>query len=208
MSLRHSARLAVLAVALAALLLPVTAHAEKVVTDDAVGDARKANWGQLDVETDPLFIAAPEETSTDITRTVVAHGEKRLSITVHFRDLVRITDHSTFVRVHTPSEGRFDLGLDKEQASRSSVSLGTRSGDVDCQGLRGTLDRDDDRVTLSVPTACLGNPRWVQLGVGAIGVTTPAGDQEPFDFDLFVDDGHRTTLSNQSLGTGPRVHRA
>ena len=205
MSSRRGARVAAL-LAPVAILLPAAAHAEKVVTEDAVGDARKVNWLQEDVETDPLFVPAPEESSVDITRIVVAHGDRRLSITVLFRDLVRINDHDTFIQLDTPSQGRFRLGVAKEAGSRTGVSLESRRGDLECRGLRGSLVREDDAVRLSVPTACIGSPRWVQLGVGAIGVTMP-DEQDPTDFELYADDGHRATLSNRSLGKGPKVFR-
>ena len=189
-----------------ALLAPAAAYAEKAVTDDAVGDVVKANWEQRDLS-EPAMVPAPDEVSTDIVRTVVAHGARRLTLTVHFRDVARVNDQSTFARIRTSDRRAFDLGLDKERGSRATVSLGTPHGDVDCQGLHGAIDRDGDLVAFSVPTACLGNPRWVRLGVGAIGVSWPPEGDDQMDFDLFADIGGRPTFANEPPVLGPRVHR-
>ena len=67
MSPRHCARLAAL-LAAAALALPTAAHAEKVVTEDAVGDVQAFDVAGADA----AYVATPDNVSTDITRTVAA----------------------------------------------------------------------------------------------------------------------------------------
>ncbi|MBL0747142.1 hypothetical protein [Nocardioides baculatus] len=205
MTNRRGLRLLALGLPLA-LLAPAAAHAETVVTDDTVGDVVKANWEQRDLS-EPAMVPAPDEVSTDIVRTVVAHGTRRLSLTVRFREIARVNDQSTFARIRTSDRGAFDLGLDKERGSRATVSLGTPQGDVDCQGLRGAIDRGADRVVFSVPTTCLGDPRWVRLGVGATGVSWPPEGQDQMNFDLFADIAGRPTFANEPPVLGPRVHR-
>lgn len=189
-----------------ALLVPSTAHAEKVVVDDAVGDVEKANWEQETVDA-PVLVPAPEETSSDIVRTVAAYGDNRLQITVKYQDLLTLNDLSAYVRIHSPHQRPFDLSLDKEKGSAAEVSLGSPTGDVECPGLRGSLERATDLVAFSVPTSCLGRPRWVQLGVSTVRTSWPPADQDQMDFDIFVDDGNRPTVNREKLAKGPRIHR-
>jgi hypothetical protein len=206
MTHRPRLRLAAAILPAAILVLPAAANAEKVVTHDAAGDAVKANWEQADLS-EPATVPAPEEVSTDIVRTVAAYGDQRLTLTVHFRDLVRVNDHSTFARIQTSSRRAFDLSLDKEQGSRATVSLGSPHGEVECPWLRGDIDRGADVVAWSVPTACIGNPRWVRVGVGALGVSWPPEGQDQMEFDIFADDGGRATFANEPPVLGPRIRR-
>lgn len=204
MSLRLGSRLLAVA-APAALLLPTVAHAEKVVTDDAVADARSytVDW---ESEQEPEFVLAPDEVSTDIVRTVAAHGVTRLRVTVHFRDLQTTRPQMTFIKVFSPGRA-YQLVVEKVPGSSAVAGLSTRADDVECRGLRAKVDGGEDMVTVSVPTACIDAPRWVQLGVGAIGFELPADGQDvPFE-TVFADDGHRGTISDNSIGRGPRIHR-
>src|SRR5215203_5860834 len=97
------------------LLLPASAHAEQVTMDDAVGDAKALNFASDMVglffgtggDGGPPFLDAPAETATDITRTTIRHA-RRVSITVHFRDLVETAEYSVSVGIRTPDE-RFDV---------------------------------------------------------------------------------------------------
>lgn len=195
---------------LVALLVPLVlagpaAHAQRVATDDAAGDAQRLDWDQSG-KNDPVFVPAPEETSTDIIRTVVDLGGKRLRVSVHFRDLVRVTDHETSVEVRTSSRDLFRVGIDKDEGSRLEVSLTHEGSELECHGIDAGIDRTGDRVTLSVPAACLGRPRWVQLGIGVLAAADSAtGD--PLEFDFFADDAYRSDVRSNSLGKGPKVRR-
>lgn len=191
-----------------ALLAPVAAHAEKVVTRDVASDAQLVTTTlPLDessvVTTDP----APDETAVDITRTVVAHGTTRLRVTVHLRDLVLDTAHQTFVHLVTP-QGRFEVLVGKNPGLRAQSVLTKRGIETDCRGRRATVDGGADTVSISLPTACIGAPRWVRIGVR---VTREARLHEdsatPSEYTEFADDGHRGVVRENSLGLGPRVHR-
>jgi hypothetical protein len=192
------------------LLLPAAAHAEKVVTDDAVGDAQAVSADVPDGSAaDVVFTPAPDETATDITRTVVAHGTTRLSVTVHLRDLVLTSSsHQTYVRVATPRLD-YTVTVSKSPGSRATTELRRKNGrETECRGLRAAVDGDTDTVSLSLPTACINAPRWVQVGVGVVRVADPAPGSEPAAESLFADDGHRDgDIRENDVALGPRVRR-
>ena len=182
-------------------MLPGAAHAEKVVTEDSSGDAEAFVFYQ-----EFQFVPAPEEASVDITRTVAALGNRRLSVTVRFRDLEVRPRHGTEVRVRTP-RAVFLVSAGRTSASRPKVTMAAQGRDPSrCRGLRVTYDGTADVVSVSVPTACIGSPRWVRLGVGATA-SPAANPQHPSSTVLLADDGHRDVWREHSLGTGPRIHR-
>ena len=198
MTHRFAARL-IVAVLPAALLLPTPAHAEKVVTHDAAGDAGVVGWL---AEEDAQLPPTPDPSPADIVRTVGAHGERRLSIAVHFLDLAGVREHSTRFLVRTPA-GSFRLDV-RAKGRRTRTTLTQRGQQVDCRALRARFDAGADMVTVSVPTACLSSPRWVRLGVTAFA---PLPMTDPAVLASTVDDGHRDTVRLNSVGTGPRIHR-
>src|SRR6478735_739822 len=99
MSMRSLRLLAVLVPITAALVAPAAAHAERVVTEDAVSAAQTI---RSDAE-EEVFTPAPEHAAADITRTVVMHGEQRIQVRVHLRDLERTLPSAAYVKVRTPA---------------------------------------------------------------------------------------------------------
>ena len=199
MSPRLGLRLVALIVP-AALLAPVAAHAEKVVTHDPAGDATVVGWlAEEDAELPPV----PDPSAADIVRTVAAHGDRRLSITVHFTELAGVRDHSMQVLVRTPS-GAYRVDLDKEEGRRVRSTITRNREAVDCRALLARYDTGADAVAVSVPTACLSSPRWVRLGIKAFA---PLATTDPAVVASTVDDGHRDTVRLMSVGAGPRIHR-
>lgn len=184
----------------ALLLLPSPAHAEKVVTHDAAGDAVVVGWLADD---DSELPPTPDPSPADIVRTVAAHGERRLAVTVHFRDLAGVQEHSTSIVVRTPS-GDYRVEVEKKEGRRARATLMRRWETADCRALRARFDGGADVVAVSVPTACLSSPRWVRLGVKAFA---PLPTTDPAVLASTVDDGHRDTVRLRSTGWGPRIHR-
>ena len=201
MTLRLVRRAAALAVAALFVTVPA-AHAEKVVTEDAVGDVQA-----IDFDAEEDFLPAPDHAASDITRTVAAYGATRLSVVVHFRDLLNTSNQSTVVRVRTP-RGRYDFQLVRVPGRRAEVLFGRpRGGETECRGVRGKFDGAADLVSMSVPTACLASPNWVQLSVAAVVVAEPLAEAPGEQLVAFVDDAHRDTMRETSIGKGPRIHR-
>lgn len=198
---RRPVRLAAL-LAPVALLLPTASHAERVVTEDAPGDARA--WTDYQRF---QFVPAPEEASVDIIRTAAALGHRRLSVTVHFRDLEVRPRHETLVRVRTP-RSTFDVTAHRRSASRPKVTVARQRDDTfECRGLRVRYDGAADTVSLSVPARCIGAPRWVRLGVRATA-TPRLYAEAPGTVFFLTDDGHRSSYRENSIARGPRIHRA
>lgn len=221
MSSRLGARLAALLVP-ATLLLPVAAHAETVSVDDPAGDAKALNlaselglfFGGGDSD-QPLFLDAPAEVATDVTRTTITHA-KRVTVTTSFRDLVDGVDHSLAMRVITP-QGRYDLVAARSTDGSKFVdlaplaSVGAESGAEHprpCRSVRGRYDLVAETVTVSFPAACIDDPRWIQVTSGATRFqVTPVGDGS-INLAGFADDAFRTSLSENGMGRSPRVRRA
>jgi hypothetical protein len=67
-----------------------------------------------------------------------------------------------------------------------------------CRGITHTVDYARETISVSVPRSCLGNPRWVQVTPGAVGMT-PAGD-------VYVDNGYDST-SNEPTRWSAKVKR-
>ncbi len=184
----------------ALLLAPVPAHAEKVVTHDAAGDAGVLGWlADEDAELPPT----PDPSPADIVRTVAAHGDRRLNITVHFAELAGVRDHSMQVLVRTPS-GAYRVEVEKEEGRRARATLAQRGPQVDCHALVARYDAGADVVAVTVPTACLSSPRWVRLGTKAFA---PLATTDPAVLASTVDDGHSDTFHVLRVSTGPRVRR-
>lgn len=217
---RHGARLAAF-LAPVALLLPTAAHAEQVTVDDAAGDAKAINFGSelggflfgTETEGQPLFLDAPAEAATDITRTTIQHG-KRITITTHFRDLVETAEHSVEMQVHVP-RARFDLAVARSADGTGFAELAPRmvtseNGDWQprpCRSVRGRYDVAAETVTVSFPAVCVGKPRWVQIASVASRLQiTPVGDGS-VNLAGWADDAFRARLSENSMGRSPKVRR-
>jgi hypothetical protein len=199
MSSRLGPRLIALLVP-AVLLAPAAAHAERVVTHDPVGDAGVLGWiADEDSELPPT----PDPSPADVVRTVAAHGDRRLGITVHFAELAGVREHSLQVLVRTPS-GAYRLEVEKKDGRRVRTTITRRWEQVDCRGLRARYDTGADAVAVSVPTACLSSPGWVRLGIKAFA---PLPMTDPAVMSSTVDDGHSDTYQVTRVSTGPRIRR-
>lgn len=202
---RHLGRTLLPLLLSAVLLLAAPAHAERAAVDDVAGDvvAFPGYAGPSDSE---LVVPAPDQTTVDVLGTVVVHRRSAVSVTVSVRDLDR-TDLSQqlLARIRTP---RTSWMLMAERANGQVVSRleGRRSAPA-CPGLRTTFDGPTDVIVLRVPTRCIGDPTWVQVGLALVAldvVHDPAtGDSPTAHVDVAGTDGY----SDRPLVLGPRVHR-
>lgn len=181
------------------LLLPAAAHAETVVTEDPAGDVVTAD-DDGDIED---AVLAPGYAGADIVRTVVALGESRFRLDVHFRALRRDPFHFTVARIRTP-RGSYDLLVERLGGS-PIASLDRRGRTVECRGLRAKVDLRSDTVTATMPASCLEAPRWVRLGVGALALD--ADEASPELTAVYADDGHRAGGIRDAVAWGPKVRR-
>ena len=116
----------------AVLLAPAAAHAERVVTHDPAGDAGVLGWL---ADEDAGLPTTPDPSPADIVRTVAAHGDRRLSITVHLTELAGVREHAVQVLVRTPS-GAYRVDVDKREGRRVRTTITRRWEPVGCPALR------------------------------------------------------------------------
>jgi hypothetical protein len=133
----------------------------------------------------------------DIVRTTVSLGTD-LVITTKLRSLAAVGHQELSWTVVTSA--------DEEPGgwSGSLVYNGTRRGyftfldpianDPECA--RADVDRARRKVTLTVPSACLGDPDWVRVGSGTL---TLAGGR------VYQDDAHRDGVVRHRWKLGPKV---
>lgn len=110
------------------------------------------------------YTAAPTRANADLLGVVLRHGQGRVVLRLRFDDIFVPPEpggmFSVFGDVRTNDLGAsFDMvaGRDRRQGR---VTVWQRGGR--CEG-SSVIDYARDVATISLPTDCLGDPRWVQL---------------------------------------------
>jgi hypothetical protein len=205
MSSRVGARLVALLVP-AILLAPAAAYAEKVATTDPAGDV--VSLGPTEQGDDDLdnLLPAPENRTSDVVRTVVDHAGSRLRVRIDLRELGRSRTYFAILQVRTPA-GTFEVETDN-LGRRPVVEMTRRSRAVECPRLRAVGDRTAARAVVTIPTSCLGAPRWVQVGAGVASLETVTAADGAEQVVVFADDAHRAgTIGDDIVARGPKVRR-
>jgi hypothetical protein len=204
---RLASRLAAVVAAGSSVFAPACAFADRVDVVDQAGDVQRLDW-ERSTKNHPMFLPAPAETSVDVVRTVVVHRQRALDVTIRFRDLVRLTDHETSVRVVTPTGDRYDVRLEARPSNRTRVIMTRDDRAFSCLDMDAAVERSRDRVDLSIPTACLEVPEWVRVGVTVEGLEDTPSVEHPYDFEMYLDDAWRANLGKFVQPTlSDRVHR-
>ncbi len=202
---RHLARLVAVLVPVALGLPAAAAHAEKVETIDPAADVLYlGETGQGADDLDNL-VPAPDNTTADVVRTVVDHAASRLRVRIDLRELGRSRTYFAVLRVRTPT-GTFEVETD-HLGRRPQTDITRRSRAVECPRLRAANDRAAARATITIPTSCLGDPRWVQVGVGVASVETGTTAEGAEEAVVFADDAHRAGEIRDRIALGPKVRR-
>jgi len=189
----------------ATLLLPTAAHAEELVIDDAVADVvtvGPTEEGQGDLAN---LVPTPDNLTADVVRTVVDHAERRLRVRVDLRELGRERQYFAVLSVRTP-DGTFEVETD-HLGRRPDADLTRRGRRVECPRLRTVTDRASSRATVTVPASCLGDPRWVRVGVGVAVLTTATTPEGVDEVVVLADDAQRVGDVRDRIALGPKVHR-
>ncbi|KRF36576.1 hypothetical protein [Nocardioides sp. Soil805] len=190
----------------AVLLAPAVAHAEKVETTDPAGDVVSVGPTEQGDEDLDNLVPAPENLTADVVRTVVDHADPRLRVRIDLRELGRSRNYFAVLQVRTPA-GTFEVETD-DLGRRPEVEMTHRNRAVECPRLRAVGDRDAARAVITIPTSCLGAPRWVQVGVGVASLETVTAADGAEQVVVFADDAHRAgTISDENLTKGPKVRR-
>ena len=210
-------RAAALTVAVAGVMVmsPTDARAERVTTTDPVGDVYRYSLTKEGYEVTP----SPDDLTADITKTVVAYGDRRLSIKVSVRDIVRSRDvYWPRFRLAGPSS-RHDVVVTKQPGGRAHAFVFTRrQGVIECRGLAARVSSAANTIALSVPAACLAPratgepPPWIRVGAQTWRVAEdfPFGEPVVSDEPLvaYVDNPHRNGMRNLNQHTlGPKIRR-
>lgn len=164
---------------------------------DQRGDVQRLDWDRS-TKNHPMFLSAPAETSVDIVQTVIVHRQRWLEVTVRFRDLLRLSDHETSVRVVTPTGDRYDVRVEARPSNRTRVVMTRNARAFSCLGTDAGVERSRDRVDLSIATDCLDVPEWVRVGVTVEGFEDTGSAEHPDDFEMYLDDAWRTDLGKHA----------
>lgn len=146
---------------------------------------------------------APAVVQGDIRRFVVDHRARTVVVTARFGDLARSARiyQGGVLELRTADRTRV-LTIDVEPGGpgQGRVEFTNRNGrPVSCDGLARRIDWSTNTVRMTVPRACLGNPRWVRAGYGYYRMNQ--------DLVIWMDEAHRNGTVSGSLALGPRVHR-
>jgi hypothetical protein len=179
----------------AALVVPSVAMADALEKADRARDVVK-------IGTDEQLHPAPRNKNTDITWMLIRHRADRSGVKVQLRDLDRGTGF-TVVRIRTPRRSfAVDLAIAPISSTpRLSINDEATGEPVRCPGRSFDIRRARDTFIIQIPRSCLGDPRWVRMG---LGVATTAAGQRPVSY---VDDALRTGFDfDTDLALSRRIH--
>lgn len=180
---------AVVAIVLAIAATP--AHAASETYRDAVKDVTVSNDHSEKVD--------PNATDPDIIRTRNTHGTRMVTTKVTLRDL-GYGGHQVAMQVNTPHGSYTVRGTKGGVFKDEVVVVPPPSRTVPCSGGSFRVDRKRATMTLRVPRRCVGNPRWVRIGVATMALSRGGV--------AWVDDSRgKGLLLHDQLRLGPRLTR-
>jgi hypothetical protein len=146
---------------------------------------------------------APGMAHTDILRTVIRHGDKRVAVRIKLAELRKTRGFRLQgIRVVTNESVRRNIAVGAWPGmARGEADMSRPNGrTVNCDGLNHRIDYSRNVVTVSVPRSCLSNPRWVRVGIGTAWIKDSG--------DAYVDEALRAgTVSGYGPKLSPRVRR-
>jgi hypothetical protein len=167
-------------------VVPTAAAAEQWTHRDATGDVVQFTY---DFESVRTTTELPDDVSTDVRRLTITHAPHELRISMRVEDIVRGTRVAE-LHVRTAEGRRFEVTAYAVRTRAFSgpyiIAVPTRER-VRCSGQSASLDPDTDKVSVTLPRRCLGDPRWVQVGA------TYATEGE---FESEVEEGHFNYFEN------------
>ncbi len=150
------------------LAAPMSAHAKSVTLDDGTGDV----WTQVvDEESGDLVWVQDPVDNADLTRTVVKHTKKAISITASYVSLVKDSDfnpgYSSWFKLDDGREGW--LAVDAwEGKAYTWLTVQKEPGGkwdkrLECPDLAAKWHWATDTFTASIPRSCFGDPKWLRF---------------------------------------------
>lgn len=166
-------------------LAPSTARAASVTIDDTTGDTWVSHYDPEAGQT--VWQESDVDQNVDVTRTVVKHTAKRISVTATYADL---SDDSTYVPTYWAffrlPDGRMAAAsafVDENFDPLTYVTIqrtpgGSWNKHLPCEGVKTQWHWDQDRLTMSFPRSCYGSPAWFRFhGDSAGGWVDPTPEQ-------------------------------
>jgi hypothetical protein len=191
----------------AGLSLSAPAMAERAVHRDAEDDVVANAFS--DIAQAPIS-GYPE---ADVKKLVVRHGHARVVMKVTVEDLKMRTFVYALFALRLDGN-RTDVTILKKKGKPTKVDY-YFNGRSTCRGLRKSLDRDLDQISISIPRRCLNNPSVVQVAAVTLtsDLTVAALNDIETDEELaghfFGDDALRdgSTRRQERLTWGPELRR-
>jgi len=181
----------------ATVALAAPAHADRWTYDDAAGDVTQV------VETPSAMTieTVPEQANGDITQVTVDH--RRTKVIFEVRTRSRLTGpFAAGVQIRTPGR-RFALLWMRMPGMGGAelMDFGSKDLTTRCRGLKQRLTSGKTTIRLTVPRSCLGDPRWLRVGVNLSTFSLFTGGG-------YDDDGLQTgmTLTGPD-GRSPKIRR-
>ncbi|HYU83746.1 MAG TPA: hypothetical protein VEK80_02985 [Kribbellaceae bacterium] len=177
-----------------ALATAAPASADTVRHRDAAHDVVKFDG---DRET-----TVPAVTEGDVRRVTVAHTSGRLVVKLKYAELSRTNRWVAVAVVRTSAGKEFEVALvaTSRIGWKGKLTVSRAGGSVvACPGADRRVDYAVNTVRFSVPRGCLGDPRWVKVGVAHVRFVS--------EFRIFGDDAFSATVGND-LAFTRRLYRA
>ncbi|MCH1867046.1 hypothetical protein [Nocardioides sp. CFH 31398] len=136
----------------------VPAHAESVTVDDPTGDVSDNRWE-----------ASSEHDTVDVVHTTLDHQAARIVFRIDVVALAgpRGDPLSAEGRLRLPDGTDRWLTLALDGRGGKTMELEDDADEpVACEGMKGAFRRDTDRVVMSLPRSCVGDPEWVRFTAG------------------------------------------
>jgi hypothetical protein len=178
------------AVALALPLVPSAAEANRYTHVDATGDVVQSTNGSG-------FTPASDRVVGDIAYTTITHKRRNVLMRIQYRDLVPDTEiNGHLFTIKTPSMRRDVTLVATKGAYGGRAFMSKPSGKKVTCHVKRTIDYTINRATVKVPRSCLGNPRWVKVGMAGVFLTGLGSSDVQY-----IDDAQTAG----TLGTGPKL---
>lgn len=142
-------------------LTPGSAHADSRTVRDATGDVYKLTG----VQNGKKPVRVPKEKVADITSVKTKHAGSAITVTLKVRALSKDAG-MVVVQLRTNAGGPayFVSGGHVAGMSFAELGRGSEVETVECAGLSLKVRPGKKTVTVRIPRACVGQPRWVRTG--------------------------------------------
>jgi hypothetical protein len=191
-------RSAILVAAAAAVpLIPSAAQADTYRHSDVAGDVVSFT-GASETPT-----PAPDRANGDVIASTVKHTRTKVIAQMTYRDLANADGfNGHFFRIKS-NKMRRDVTVVTASGIKPQVVVTKPNGKKATCNVKRSVDYSLHTVTVTVPRSCLGNPRWVKVGMASVFMTGVGNDDTQYVDDALLSGGVPSTGPTYS----PKVFR-